>query len=344
MLEPRHPRTLPRLTVNLSGRTVVLLIDANVIIKDLRAVVKQPGASPALFELLDAPHGRLVMSAGDVAEVAPGLTRLERTIRLKFPQEADAMWHLWMTRVQDRMLFLDPAGVPDTTLSAAVRAPNRDPDDADLALLGWVLDADGLLTYDGQAFGGLVTTMGTPGVGGHGTYLCAFRDDLRVDEIVAMMVGVPLQVLAVGTVGIHEALKKRGVSPALQAVGALGLGAMLALWPASRAVIGRAVMQYGELTMSMTPTMEVRNQLQEVRARVKPAWPATDDPVIRCARYLVRVRGTQTCTELVTHLKLPLTAGELYGRLQAYPGLFQEQERRRWIIRRTPMTSPSALT
>ena len=339
MLEQRHPRTLPPLTANLTGRTAVLLIDANVIMRDLRAAVMNPEQPPsALFELLGAPHGRLVMSAGDVAEVAPGVTRLERNIRRKFPREADAMWQLWTTRVHGRMLFLDPAGLPDTTLSATVRQPDRDPDDADLALLGWVLDADGLLTYDAAAFGGLVTTLGAQGVGGHGMYLCAFRDDLRVKEVVTMMVGVPM--FTAGAVGLHEALKQRGVSPAVQAAGALGLTAMLALWPASRTVIGRAVMQYGSLAMSMNPTQEVTRQIQEARAQVRPEWPATEDPVIHCARYLVRARGTRTCTELVQHLKLPLTPGELYGRLQASPGLFQEQERRRWSIRRVTGHQP----
>jgi len=344
MLEQQHPSKLPELMVNLTRRTVVLLVDANVILRDLQAAVKKPGPPlTALFELLDAPHGRLVMSAEDVVEVTPGVTRLEQNIRRKFPRYADAMWALWTTRMQSQILFLNPAGLPDTTLSAMVRQPDRDPDDADLALLGWVLDADGLLTYDKVAFGGLVMTLGTPGVGEHGMYLCAFRDDLRVQEILTLMVGLPLTLLGTGVVELHESLKKRGVSSAAQAVGALGMMAVLALWPASRAAIGGAVMRHGSRAISMTPTQEVTRQIQKVRAQVKPEWPATNDPVVLCARYLIRAGDTQTCTELVKHLKLPFTAGELYGRLQAHPGLFQEQERRRWSIRRSAFTAPISL-
>ncbi|MBZ9715822.1 PIN domain-containing protein [Deinococcus multiflagellatus] len=342
----RHPRTLPALngTLNLTGRTVVLLLDANVIMRDLHAAVTRGPEDPpsALFELLGAPHGRLVMSAGDVALVG-GVTRLERNIYDKFPAHAEAMVALWAAEVQPRLLFLDPAGLPDTPLSAEVRRPERDPDDADLALLGWVLDADGLLTYDKKAFGGLITTLEGKGTRGHGMYLCAFRDDLRVEQVVAWMVGVPITALATAALSMSESLKKYGITSRMQGVLALGLAGVLALWPQGRAAAGRAAMAYGTFAFNLMPTLEVTQQIQDARARVRPEWPATEDPVVRCARLLVRRRGTLTCTELRQHLGLRLTAGELFARLQAQPGLFDLHPGRRWSIRGTRSPEQQAL-
>lgn len=330
--ERRAPRDLPPLGLHLTGRTVVLVVDANLIIRDLKRMAKTPeGPRPALFELLSAPHGRLVMSASDLAEVSPGISRLEGNIRRKWPQQAEAMLHVWRTEVAPHVMVLDPAGIADTALSAAVRTPERDPDDADLALLGYVLDADGVLTYDQEAFAGLLPTLGQQGE--HGRVLSAFRDELRVQETFAFVFGLPVSVVATGLGTAVQALTRRGISPGIQGAVALGLGAALMLWPRGRAVLGRVLTEYGTAVEALTPPPKVHAQIKAQKARVAFAWPETEDPVVQVARYLVRQQGVCSCTALVKRLNLPLTAGALFARLDAHPGLFTLYTGRRWGIR-----------
>lgn len=168
------------------------------------------------------------------------------------------MLQLWANYVRPQLVVLDPTGLPDTPLSAEVRSSARDPDDADLALLAHVLNADGLFSYDRKAFGGLFNTMRSQGE--HGALLCAFRDDLRVDEAIAMMFGLPLTALVTGVVEGSKALHRRGVPYGAQAVMLAAAASAVVLWRPARERLGRAASLYVTSLMHLEPGAEVRRQ------------------------------------------------------------------------------------
>lgn len=338
--EHRHPRTLLPLRVHLTGRRVVLLVDANVVMRDLHTALRFPERpSPALFELLDAPHAHIVMSKTDLRENAQGVPRIEANIRRKFPEHAPGMLQLWAERVRPRLVVLDPAGVPDTPLSAEVRGSARDPDDADLALLAHVLNADGLFSYDRKAFGGLFNTLRSQGE--HGALLCAFRDDLRVDEAIALMFGAPVTALATGVVEGSKALHRRGVPYGTQAALLAAATGALLLWRPAQAFPGRAASLYAASLMHLEPGAELRQQLREAQNHVRKDWGPSQDPVVRVARHLIRQPAPLTCSSLIDALNLRLSARELSGQLRAHPGLFQPYSGRRWGIRSSLGEAPA---
>jgi hypothetical protein len=323
----------------IGGPVRVLLIDANVVIRDLTWLVKHPDQQSALMELALAPQVRLVMSAADIQPHPSGRSRLEHNIWTAQPALAPRMTELWQRRLQPQIHVLDPAGFVDTPLSRSVRSPGRDPDDADLVLLGHLLGAHGLLTYDLQAFGDRPgeVPLGVPVLtrsGAHGEVLSSFRDELRVEQTTAEY-AVPFLWLAkrAHTV-IHAAARRWHVAPGWLMGGVAAAAALSLLRPRVREDVTRAlglgaVRLYQEIGIDE----HERQAIRQARAKAEIDWGPAGQGVVAALRHLARTPDSLTSTALVRQLGLLLTPGELAALFRQAPGMVTEVSRGRWRLK-----------
>lgn len=320
---------------------MVLLLDANVLYRALSSMAKVGTEDrSALSELLGHPGFRLVVTASDAGLDQHGVTRLESRIRDKAGPLAPEMVRLWCEQVRPTLHVLDPRGFPDTPESAAIRQPERDPDDADLALLGHVLGADALLSYDRKAFHGLLPVLGLNGVGRHGEVLSAFRDRERLAERRAihgelpMWAGMQTFNLTLKAVGeLAERLRIKPLYAQLLFTGALGLSL---LHPTVRQRLGQGLSLYAQHLETLKPDPDILNQIEEVRATVAPVWKVSSDPLVFAARTLARSVSGLTAGELVQCGDLSLSPAELAWHLRNKPGLFRLRQYGRFTLAGAP--------
>lgn len=344
------PWAYPELSeLHFSRRLVTILVDANVIIRDLKTAARRrqqarevdapsPGKT-AFFELLAAPHARIFASAADFTLDAQGWTRLERNILQKEQQLGPAMVRLFRQEVFPELWVLDATGLPHTRRSLEVQA--ADPDDSGLAKLGHLLKPDAFLTYDHAAFGHLTEAVYVlQQAGEHGKLLCAFRDDLRAQELVSFVFIWPLalgsQLLMQGS----AALKERGVSFGVQGAAALGVAGLVAglAWrsPAFRAQLQRLVEVAVQTYHQFQPTQAERSAMQAMMQLTQHDWgaPAAGHAgrLVQVARRLSRAEAL-SATNLCALDGLGMPAGELSRHLSAWPGLFERGPYQRWQLR-----------
>ncbi len=326
----------------------VLVVDANVIFRDLRHAAKNAASAgeelpdsagavqpampfTALGELLQAGHARVVMSHRDLEVTPSGLPRLEARIHDKGGVYTPAMLDLWRTHLRPHVLALDPTGLPDTPESRAVRQAARDPDDADLALLVHVLKADALFTYDRAAFASLLPVL--PAQGGHGAHVSTYRDQLRTDQAVSLVFGLPMTAVTTTTQAASAALSRLGVTGFWQGALVLGaLGAALA-HPTSRAVLADAARAVGRAWTHFTPDADMLAAWEARQEELRPVSRDSEDPVVLAARHLIRSPAPLSATALSGALRLRGPAGALRDRLAQHPGLFMDAGNRRWQMR-----------
>ena len=316
---------------------MVLLLDANVLYRALSSMAKAGSADRSAFaELLGHPGFRLIVTASDAGLDRHGVARLEYRIRDKAGPLAPEMVRLWRDQVRPALHVLNPMGFPDTPASAAIRQPERDPDDADLALLGHVLGADAMLSYDRKAFHGLLPVLGLDGAGKHGEVLSAFRDRERLAELRAthgelpMLAGIQTFNLTLNGVGeLAERFKIKPLYAQLLFTGVLGL---TLFHPMVRQRLGQGLVFYAQHLETLKPDPVILSQIEEAKAAVAPVWEPSSDPLVRAARILARSGPGLTAGELIQRGDLDASPAELAQYLRTRPGLFRLRQHGRFTL------------
>jgi len=323
------------------ARRPVLLVDANVLIKNILPIARGTAVQKvALAELVRASGVRVVMSEQDVRPDEFGVSRIEVAIRTrvaksKLPENlADQAIIVWREVFLPHMTILNPIGLSHTAKSLQVASPSRDPDDAALSLLGEVLDADAFATYDRKAFDGLYPVLVEESA--HVQLFLAYRDARRYEEAFQGMVGLPALAGWTTWKAGAEFTRALKISPSIAMVGAVVTLAALLAYAPSRKWLGRQTMGYFELLETTIPTEDQAQQMAAAKARASVKWTGSPDVVVSVARLLIRASVSMTTTELVRALKVPQTPGELAQVLRQYSGMFLEESRGRWVIPKGP--------
>lgn len=349
-----HASTLPRLQPplwHLDFQPIrVVAMDANVLVNLTESCAKAGGAErSALLEQLHAGRIRVFISHQDVEPVAslidPDVTleRIERSMENATklnPNKAAALQAAWRTHLRPWMRVVDPTGFPLNDVHADVM--NRDPDDADLALIADILGVDAFLSRDGLAFGPtflpvLHSVQRQPGqdpVPGLLDILAAWRNESRVHQHTSLLAVPPMVMTAAVKEGVWALSRATNVNPFLLLAGTVALGAMAfgALPPSSQATLRRGLKAYFDHTMEVQQTREEQVYNQALCAWCElPQWPEATDFRIVAARFLARARQPVPVATLAQLGSLtPRAAGM---RLRKHPGVFQEWQGGLWSIR-----------
>ena len=227
----------------------VIAVDANVVIKNLLPIARGTDIKKvALAELCQAAGVRVVMSERDVRPNDQGVSRIEAAIRSrvaksKFPPElAEQAVDVWRKDFLPYMTILSPVGLKHTEKSIQVTSPQRDGDDADLGLLGDVLNVDAFVTYDLEAFSGLYPVLIENHE--HDQLFLAYRDARRFEETALGIISLPA-LAAWGTWEVGKGVVRTLKIPANTAVIGAGLLLFAALaYQPSRAWLGRQTLEY----------------------------------------------------------------------------------------------------